>query len=113
MLQENARHPVTLRNLRPYLGYFFVSAPIVLLSLPFALMERVARAKAFALFSLAAMGLLCDLLLYFNYSTAVNWRYFLTGLPAIAPLCASFLIRILTRRFGSVALPSPLALLSF
>ena len=38
------------------------------------------------------MGLLADLLLFFNYSTAVNWRYFLTGLPAIAPLSANFLI---------------------
>lgn len=104
MLQENARHPVTLRNLRPYLGYFFVSAPIVLLTLPFALWNEWQERKLSPLFSLAAMGLLCDLLLYFNYSTAVNWRYFLTGLPAIAPLCASFLIRILTRRFGSVRL---------
>jgi hypothetical protein len=104
MLQENARHPVTLRNVRPYLGYFFVSAPIVLLSLPFALWNEWHERKLSPLFLLAAMGLLCDLLLYFNYSTAVNWRYFLTGLPAIAPLCASFLIRILTRRLGSVRL---------
>jgi hypothetical protein len=104
MLQENARHPVTLRNLRPYLGYFFVSAPILLLSLPFALWNGWHERKLSPLFLLAAMGLLCDLLLYFNYGTAVNWRYFLTGLPAIAPLCASFLIRILTRRLGSVRL---------
>src|SRR4030095_8938083 len=47
---------------------------------------------------------LCDLLLYFNYGTAVNWRYFLTGLPAIAPLSANFLIRLLSRRLGSVRL---------
>jgi hypothetical protein len=46
-------------------------------------------------------GLLADLMLYFNYSTAVNWRYFLTGLPAIAPVSASFLIRVLSRRFRS------------
>jgi hypothetical protein len=45
--------------------------------------------------------LLSDLLLYFNYSTAVNWRYFLTGLPAIAPLSANYLLGILTRRFHS------------
>ena len=102
MLQENARHPVTLHSLRPYLGYFFVSAPLLLLSLPFALWNEWRERKLSPLFLLAAMGLLCDLLLYFNYGTAVNWRYFLTGLPAIAPLCANFLIRILTRRFGSV-----------
>jgi hypothetical protein len=102
MLQENARHPVTLHSLRPYLGYFFVSAPLLLLSLPFALWNEWRERKLSPLFLLAAMGLLCDLLLYFNYGTAVNWRYFLTGLPAIAPLCASFLIRVLTRRLGSV-----------
>jgi hypothetical protein len=49
---------------------------------------------------LAIAGLFADLLLFLNYSTAVNWRYFLTGLPAIAPLTASFLIRKLSRRFG-------------
>jgi hypothetical protein len=49
---------------------------------------------------LALVGLLCDLLLFFNYGTAVNWRYFLTGLPAMAPLSASFLIRVLSRWFG-------------
>jgi hypothetical protein len=102
MLQESARHPVTLHSLRPYLGYFFVSAPLLLLSLPFALWNEWRERKLSPLFLLAAMGLLCDLLLYFNYGTAVNWRYFLTGLPAIAPLCADFLIRILTRRLGSV-----------
>ncbi|MGH9870887.1 MAG: ArnT family glycosyltransferase [Pyrinomonadaceae bacterium] len=108
MLQENARHPVTLGSLRPYLGYFFVSAPIVLLSLPFAFWNAIKNdrreRKLSPLLLLAAMGLLCDLLLYFNYGTAVNWRYFLTGLPAIAPLSANFLIRVLTRRLGSVRL---------
>jgi 4-amino-4-deoxy-L-arabinose transferase-like glycosyltransferase len=102
MLQENARHPVTLHSLRPYLGYFFVSAPLLLLSLPFALWNEWHERKLSPLLLLAAMGLLCDLLLFFNYGTAVNWRYFLTGLPAIVPLCANFLIRILTRRLGSV-----------
>jgi hypothetical protein len=102
MLQESARHPVTLRSFRPYFGYFFVSAPLVLLSLPFALWNEWREQKLSPLLLLAGMGLLCDLLLFFNYGTAVNWRYFLTGLPAIAPLSANFLIRVLTRRVGSV-----------
>ena len=105
MIQENSRHPVTLHNLRPYLGYFFVSAPLVLLSLPFAIWNAIKNdhreGKLSPILLLGVMGLLCDLLLYFNYSTAVNWRYFLTGLPAIAPLSANFLIRILTPRLGS------------
>src|SRR6185369_1719537 len=29
MRQETARHPVTLRNVWPYLAYFFVSCPMV------------------------------------------------------------------------------------
>ncbi|MEP6820311.1 MAG: glycosyltransferase family 39 protein [bacterium] len=108
MLQENARHPVTLRNLKPYLGYFFVSAPLVFVSLPFALWKALrndwSERKLSPLLLLAVMGLLCDLLLFFNYGTAVNWRYFLTGLPAIAPLSANFLIRSLTGRLKSARL---------
>jgi hypothetical protein len=104
MLQENARHPVTLQSLKPYFGYFLVTAPVVLLSLPFAMWNEWRERKLSPLLLLAAMGLLCDLLLFFNYGTAVNWRYFLTGLPAIAPLSANFLIRILSRRLGSVRL---------
>jgi 4-amino-4-deoxy-L-arabinose transferase-like glycosyltransferase len=104
MRQETARHPVTLHNLKPYLAYFFVTAPLLLVSLPFALWNEWRERKLSPLFLLAAMGLLADLMLYLNYSTAVNWRYFLTGLPAIAPLSANFLLRVLTRRFRSARL---------
>ncbi len=104
MLQENARHPVTLHNLWPYLVYFFVTAPLILVSLPFALWNEYRERKLSPLLLLAELGLLADLLLYLNYSTAVNWRYFLTGLPAIAPLSASFLLRVLARRFRSARL---------
>ncbi len=108
MRQETARHPVTLHNLKPYLAYFFVSAPLVFMSLPFALWNdrsEMARAKTFAAACCSPRSVcwrICCCI--FNYSTAVNWRYFLTGLPAIAPLCANFLIRILTRRFRSARL---------
>jgi hypothetical protein len=102
MRQETARHPVTLHSLRPFLAYFFVTAPLLLLSLPFALWNEWRQRKLSPLFLLGAMGLLADLMLYLNYSTAVNWRYFLTGLPAIAPVSANFLIRVLTRRFRTV-----------
>ena len=104
MWQETARHPVTLRNLRPYLAYFFVTAPLLLVSLPFALWNEWRERKLSPLLLLGAMGLLTDLLLFLNYSTAVNWRYFLTGLPAVAPLAANFLIRVLSRRLRSVRL---------
>lgn len=101
MLQETARHPVTIHNLQPYLAYWFISAPLVFVSLPFALWSEWRRRRLSPLLFLAIMGLLADLALYLNYSTAVNWRYFLTGLPALAPLSASFILRTLTRWFGS------------
>ncbi|HEY6233448.1 MAG TPA: glycosyltransferase family 39 protein [Pyrinomonadaceae bacterium] len=101
MWQETARHPVTLHNLRPYFAYFFVTAPLLLVSLPFALWNEWRERKLSPLLLLGAMGLLTDLLLFMNYSTAVNWRYFLTGLPAVAPLAANFLIRVLSRRLHS------------
>jgi 4-amino-4-deoxy-L-arabinose transferase-like glycosyltransferase len=108
MLQENMRHPVTLHSLKPYLGYFFVSAPLLFLSLPFAVWNAFwsdyRQRKLSPILLLGAMGLLADLLLFFNYGTAVNWRYFLTGLPAIAPISANFLIRALTQRFRSARL---------
>ncbi len=101
MLQEAARHPVTLRSLRPYLAYFFISAPLVFVSLPFALWNEGREHKLSPLLLLGLVGLLADLTLFLNYGTAVNWRYFLTGLPAIAPVSASFLVRVLGRRFRS------------
>jgi hypothetical protein len=36
MRDESARHPVGLANLRPYFLYFFISAPVLFLTLPFA-----------------------------------------------------------------------------
>ena len=99
--QETIRHPVTLYNLRPYLAYFFASAPLVFVSLPFALWNEWRERKLSPLLLLGVAGLLADLFLFFNYSTAVNWRYFLTGLPAIAPVSANFLLQVLTRRLGS------------
>ena len=104
MVQETARHPVTIQNLRPYLAYWFVTAPLVLAPLPFALWHEWRQRKLSPLLVLGLMGLLADLILYLNYSTAVNWRYFLTGLPAIAPLSASFLLTMLTRRLRSARL---------
>ncbi|HWN07955.1 MAG TPA: glycosyltransferase family 39 protein [Pyrinomonadaceae bacterium] len=104
MRQETARHPITLQNLKPYLTYFFVSAPLVFVSLAFAFRNEWRERRMSPLLLLGLTGLFANLLLFLNYSTSVNWRYFLTGLPALAPLSASFLIRTLGRRFGSVRL---------
>lgn len=114
MRQESARHPVGLRNALPYLMYFFISAPLVFLTLPFAALNEWRRRKMSPLLLLGLVGLLTDLLLFMNYSTAINWRYFLAGLPALAPLTADYQIRKLTGRFGSarLALASCLAALA-
>ncbi len=98
MRQESTRHPaVQLKNLLPYVGFFFASAPLVFLTLPFAFVSEWRLRRLSPMLLLAAIGLLGDLALFFNYSTAVNWRYFLTGLPALAPLCATFQIRLVKR----------------
>lgn len=101
MAQESARHPVSIGNAVPYFMYFFISAPLVLLAFPFAVVSEWRRHRLSPLLLLGLMGMLADLLLFLNYSTAVNWRYFLTGLPALAPLAADFLIRKLEKLFHS------------
>lgn len=101
MRLETERHPVTVRNLWPFFGYFFVSAPLVFVSLPFALVSEWRKHRLTPILLLALIGLLANLALFLNYSTAINWRYFLTGLPAIAPLCAYFLMGTVGRRIHS------------
>ena len=111
MIDEAARHPVTLRNALPFFTYFFITSPPVFIALPFAFV-REWRERGFSpLFALACVGLLANALLFFNYSTTINWRYFLTALPALAPLVASFLIRSLRVRLrdGRRAFPVILA----
>lgn len=101
MRQESARHPVTVWNVVPYVMYFFISAPLVFLTFPFAAAQEWRRRKLSPLLLLALIGIFADLLLFLNYSTSVNWRYFLTGLPALAPLSADYLIGKLTGIFGT------------
>jgi hypothetical protein len=93
MRMESARHPVAVGNLVPFLLYFFLAAPTVFPVLPFAFLKEWRERGLTCLLSLGLVGLLADLLLIFNYSTVVNWRYFITGLPALAPLAASALLR--------------------
>ena len=97
MREESARHPVALSNLWPYVMYFFISAPLVFVTLPFAPFREWRRHGMSPLLLLWLNGLAADLILFLNYSTAVNWRYFLTGLPALLPLSAHSLLQILQR----------------
>lgn len=100
MRDESARHPVALANLFPYVLYYFISAPLVFLTLPFAWFEW-RKHRLTPLLLLWLVGFCANLLLFFNYSTTVNWRYFLTGLPAIVPLGAFWMLRIAEGRVGN------------
>lgn len=101
MQEEAARHPVRLSNALPFLVFFFLTAPLIFVALPVAAAKEW-RAHGFSpLLTCAAVGLLSNVLLFFNYSTTINWRYFLTGLPALAPLMGSYFVKAETERFGS------------
>jgi uncharacterized protein YqgC (DUF456 family) len=100
MQDEAKRHPISAANLKPFLIYFFMCAPLVTIGLPFAAWKE-SRERGFTPALLAAsVGVFATVMLFFNYSTTINWRYFLTGLPAIAPLAGDFYARMQTRRFG-------------
>jgi hypothetical protein len=102
MRDESARHPVSAGNLLPYFLYYFISAPLVFLTILFAPVLEWRKRGMTPLLALWLAGFCANLLLFFNYSTTVNWRYFLTGLPAIVPLGGFWFLRLAERRFGNV-----------
>ena len=98
---EAARHPLQLANLKPFLVYLFLASPLIFISLPFAICREV-RARRRSLLLLSAFcALFADAMLFFNYSTIINWRYFLTGLPAMAPVAGDFFFRSQTEKLRS------------
>ena len=101
MRDESARHPVTLANLRPYFVFYFISAPLVFLTLLFAPFLEWRKRGLSPVLLLWLVAFFANLLLFFNYSTTVNWRYFLTGLPGLVPLGALWLIRIAKTGLGT------------
>jgi hypothetical protein len=101
MREESARHPVQLANLRPYLLYFFISAPVLFLTLPFAARYEWRKRRLSPILALWLVALCANLLLFFNYSTTINWRYFLTGMPALVPLSAAWMIHFGEKKIGS------------
>jgi Dolichyl-phosphate-mannose-protein mannosyltransferase len=102
MRQESSRHPVELRNLLPFFAYLFITAPFVFLTLPFAPFAEFRRRHFSPMLALWIVALFADFLLFFNYSTTVNWRYFLTGLPGLAPLASSWLLLVGARLLGNI-----------
>ena len=101
MRDESARHPVVLANLKPYITFYFISAPLVFLTLPFAPVLEWRKHRLSPMLLLWLVAFFANLLLFFNYSTTVNWRYFLTGLPGIVPLGAYWLLGVAKKWLGT------------
>jgi hypothetical protein len=101
MQRESAKHPITIAGLWPFFVYFFMTAPLIFAAFPFAVWKEWRERGRTLLLTAALVGLFATAMLFFNYSTTINWRYFLTGLPALAPLVGDYFIRIQTRRFGT------------
>lgn len=96
--RESALHPVSLGNFRTLMLWFFLAAPLALVALPVAAL-REWRARGFSpLLVLAAVGLVSNLTLILHYSTVINGRYVLTGLPGLIPLAADYFIRAETTK---------------
>ena len=98
---EAARHPLALSNLKPFFAYFFLVSPIVFMSLPLAMLNEWRRRGLTILLCAAAIGLFANAILILNYSTVINWRYFVTGLPVLAPLAANYLLNVGTSKMKS------------
>ncbi|MBV9958525.1 MAG: glycosyltransferase family 39 protein, partial [Acidobacteria bacterium] len=80
MSAEIARHPVELSNIYQFLLFFFALSPMTVVALPAAIRQEWREKRLSPLLLAALVGLFANILLFFNYSTVINWRYFLTGL---------------------------------
>jgi hypothetical protein len=101
MQSEAVRHPISFVSLKPFLIYLLMSAPLITVALPFAAVKEWQERRLTLSLTAAVVGLFATVMLFFNYSTTINWRYFLTGLPAMAPLAGDFYQRMQTKRFGT------------
>lgn len=101
MRLESARHPIALASLRPYFFYFFLSAPLVFITIPFVPIFEWRKNRFSPGLALWLTAILADALLFLNYSTIVNWRYFLTGLPGLVPLSAYWTLQLGERVLGT------------
>jgi 4-amino-4-deoxy-L-arabinose transferase-like glycosyltransferase len=117
MNMEAARHPFTVRGALAFLVYFFLAAPLVFVALPVAALKEWRARRFSASFALTCVGLFATLLLLLNYSTTINWRYLLTGLPALAPLVAAYFndaqtIKLKTARRAFLSVVAGIALVA-
>jgi len=101
MREESSRHPVAIWNLPTYLLFYFISAPLVFLTALFAPYFEWRKRRLSPMLMLWLVAFWSNLLLFFNYSTIVNWRYFLSGLPGLVPLGAFWLLRLARTKLGT------------
>lgn len=99
---EGGRHPVQLSYLLPLFYYFFIAAPLVLLTFPFAVYKEYRSAKLSLLLAFGLFGFIANIAFFFMYSTAISGRYLLTGLPVMVPLIAGHILRAGTSLTGSI-----------
>lgn len=101
MRAESALHPVKFANLVPFAQLLFIAAPVTIIVLPFAIRREWRGRGLTPLLAMALVGLFCNLMLLANYSTVINARYQLTGLPGLVPLSAAYLVGRWTARTRS------------
>ena len=102
MRAEVALHPVELRNLLKYVVFFLALSPLAVVAFPVAAWNEWRERGMSPLLLTALAGLFANFLLFFNYSTVINWRYFLTGLPALVPISADYFMRSQIKMLGNV-----------
>ncbi len=98
---EAARHPVSVGNMLALLRYFFIAAPLVFVVFPLAAISEWKQRGLSPLLALAIIGVFANLSLIIHYSVVINWRYMLTGMPAMTPLVANYLLRSQATRLKS------------
>jgi hypothetical protein len=98
MRAESALHPVRPGNIVPFTQLFIIAAPVTVALLPFAVYREWRKHGWTPLLVMALVGLFCNLMLLANYSTVINARYQLTGLPGLVPLSAAYLVERWTAR---------------
>ncbi|MEP6912637.1 MAG: glycosyltransferase family 39 protein [bacterium] len=101
---ESARHPVSIGNMLPLLHSFFIAAPLVFVAFPFAAIREWKHRGLSPLLVLAIIGLFANLSLIIHYSVSINWRYMLTGMPALTPLVANYCLHSQTTKLRSMQL---------
>ena len=101
MHEESSRHPVSIWNLPTYILFYCISAPLVFFAALIAPYFEWRKRRLSPMLMLWLVAFWANLLLFFNYSTIVNWRYFLSGLPGLVPLGAFWLLRLGRAKLGT------------